>query len=304
MIKITDITDGNACLYEACDVDVEHENVLAALWRHFGDPGLLQMEEGEDVADPMAEAMEAVAGMATAMAAGVRADVDYDVLAYLGLDLEHEDEGEVIARWPEEYGPYLSEKGAQVLTRAPIEQALTYSGEFGYDTDLVRVAYIKRVRGRAAATAAEKVANAAEETGGEATARKAIATAFRAAHEAARARWQNERDDFLSGKRIAASVLVAMRQVMRLSQNDLASALKISRRTLRDWETGRLPVPSGATAEVWALWRQHLDHLRAHLTTSPAGIPTTSLTDLDTIQDILLLLGGEQLVIAPAPLDE
>lgn len=249
-IVLTSLTSGEV-VFEGDGSDVSAADIRNALYSEFGTPEDLRARVDPDTASDMLAAYDDMADYA---AHNVNAEEGESALHYLALDLTAEEAEIDLPRWPREYGPYLSEVDAQEITRSTETRALTISGEMGAPTDLVRMAYIKRVQGRAAVTAAEREANRAEDEGGEAAARKAVAAAFKVAYAHARKRWEADHADARTGRRMAGPILLALRTAMGLSQDGLAGHLRVSRETVRDWEAGRYLVPVGATREVWGMW--------------------------------------------------
>ncbi|MDO5067631.1 MAG: helix-turn-helix domain-containing protein [Propionibacteriaceae bacterium] len=269
--------------------------------------------EGGDIADAYAEFdIDAIAEqVVTSTGQGgdlrfmIREDIDFWEVV---LDntrppghrgAERDDDAPLVRRWPSHYGPYLTQAQAHEITRSAPDRALTITGQMSHDTDLVRLAYIKRTQGRAMVTATERAAEAAEDRAGQWAARKAIAAAFTQAHAHARARWEAEHADQLAARRMSGPIVLAIRTALDMGQQALADHLGVSRQTVRDWERGTALVPVGATDEIWEIWNAYLAALAQRM---PQGI-TDPDTDLETLQRMLILRGpGNRLTTDPGPL--
>ena len=64
--------------------------------------------------------------------------------------------------------------------------------------------------------------------------------------------------------RVEVNEIIAVRQSMGLSQAQFAEVLRISKRTLQEWEQGRRS-PSGAAQVLLAIARRHPEILRESL---------------------------------------
>ncbi|MCR2051432.1 helix-turn-helix domain-containing protein [Actinomyces bowdenii] len=282
----------DAILIEGEEGEISEADVLGALCAEFGTVADITERADRETAATMGETMEEIAEH---IAHGAHGDTIREALDYFGLDILREPAPE-----PErshDYNRYLTEEGAQEVTRSSEVRALTISGEMGAATDLVRLAYVKRTRGRAVADAVSREADALREGRQEEAARKAIAAAFREAHQLARKRWEADHRDLRSGRRVSAPVLLAIRKNLGVSQEDLAGLLDVSRETLRDWEAGTALVPAGATDEVWAMWEAYMRRLRGrmHRGVAERGTP------VETLQQMLILRGGARVRLDAGP---
>lgn len=211
---------------------------------------------------------------------------------------------EPAAQWipvADSYSRYMTRDEATRLTGLDADQALAETGGTGHRVELVRLAYVQRVRGGRAAQAAAAHANSVwEETGENRRYRRAgavIIDAFRDAHEAARARADEEAEAIHEGKRIPGRLLQAIRTSMGLDQDQLATLLAVSIDTVRAWEQGRTLINEGAAREVWEEWSQWLAAARSRVT---AGrVPTVPAdAGLAEIRAALILAGGDPITLA------
>lgn len=160
------------------------------------------------------------------------------------LDIVIEDFGPELDPWPTSagYNHILPLEEYAALARCGVDTALKLSGEMGAPTLLVRHAFIKRALG---------VARLREAQAGD---RKTVAAIFREAHQVAHAKWLAEHEELYSGARMSGPGLDVMRQMIGVSQRELAHDLKIHERTVRAWKATRsdYATPSaGIAAEMW-----------------------------------------------------
>ena len=161
------------------------------------------------------------------------------------LDLTIENFGPEMPVWPSNaaYNQLLSLAEYAVLARCGVDTALKLSGEMGASTVLVRHAFIKRALG---------VARLREAQAGDC---KAVAAIFREAHQVAHATWLAEHEELYSGARMSGPGLDVMRQIIGVSQRELAHDLKIHERTVRAWKATHADyaTPSaGIATEMWS----------------------------------------------------
>ena len=172
------------------------------------------------------------------------------------LDITIEDFGPELDPWPTNagYNHILPLEEYAVLARCGVDKALKLSGEMGAPTLLVRQAFIKRALGVA------RMRDAQTDD------RKLAANIFREAHQVASARWQEEHEELYRGDRMTGPALDVMRQVLGMTQRELAHDLKVDERTVRAWKDSRAtyatPSP-GIASEMWDALDRQLDDARA-----------------------------------------
>lgn len=198
--------------------------------------------------------------------------------------------------WPSNWTGFCTQDEALRITKRDEAGALALTGKLGGPTLLTRLAYI----GHATSAKTRAVLTTRLDKADPAEWRGMVKAEFVEAYQVARARWEDERDSLLAGTRIAGPVLRAIREVMRLTPEEMAHQVGVRTDTLLGWETEKPVINAGASADVWRIWATWVAEVRALM--GAYDVPTLPAeTPKNVIRAALLLNDGKPVALHPGP---